>query len=95
MVSMNWENFDSTKRWMNKLKARRKGSASTQRVFLYYLARFCQFAKKDPDLLITERKQHLKADDESMMRKHEELVEKFSTSLREKNASPNLSLIHI
>jgi len=86
---LSWQDFESTRRWMNRLEARRKGSSSTQRVFLYYLARFCQFAKKNPDHLITERKQHLKADDESMRRKHEEQVEKFSTNLRQKNASPN------
>jgi len=86
---LSWQDFESTRRWMDRLKARRKGSSSTQRVFLYYLARFCQFAKKNPDQITTERKQHLKADDEFMRRKHEELVEKFSTGLREKNASSN------
>jgi len=84
-----WENFDSTKRWMNKLQARRKGALSTRRVFVYYLTRFCQFAKKNPDQLITERKQHLKVDDEFIRRRHEETVESFAKELREGKASPN------
>jgi len=86
---MSWENFDSTKRWMIKLQARRKGAPSTLRVFLYYLACFCQFAKKNPDQLIAERKQQLKADDECIKHRHEERVESFAKILKERKASPN------
>lgn len=61
-----------------------------QRVFLYYFGRFCHFAKMTPDQLIDERKRHLKSDDEFLRRKHEELAEKFSTMLRDREeASPN------
>jgi len=43
-----------------------------------------------PDQLIDERKRHLKSDDEFLRRKHEELAEKFSTMLRDREeASPN------
>jgi len=87
---LNWFDFYSIRRWMDKLKAKRKGSISTQRVFLYYFGRFCHFAKITPDQLIDERKRHLKSDDEFLRRKHEELVEKFSTMLREnEKATPN------
>lgn len=86
---MSWSVFGSSRRWMDRLKARRKDSASTQRVFLYYLTRFCHFTKKNPDQLIAERKQHLKADDEFIKRRHEESVESFAKMLKEGKASPN------
>jgi len=87
---LSWFDFYSIRRWMDKLKAKRKGSLSTQRVFLYYFGRFCHFARMTPDQLIDERKRHLKSDDEFLRRKHEELVEKFSTMLREnEKATPN------
>jgi len=86
---MSWENFDSTKRWMIKLWARRKGAPSTERVFLYYLARFCHFVRLNPDQLIMQRKQHLKSDDEFLRRKHEETAESFAKMLKEEKFSPN------
>lgn len=87
---MNSQDFESTKRWINRLNARHKSSKSTRRVFCHYLALFCRFVKMNQDQLIEERKRHLKSDDEFLRRKHEELAEKFSTMLRErKKASPN------
>jgi len=81
--------FKSSRRWMDRLKARRKGCASTQRVFFYYLARFSHFTRKNPDQLIAERRQHLKSDDDFVRRRHEEWAEKFSIHLREKGAASN------
>jgi len=87
---LSWFDFHSIKRWMNKLVAKGKGSASTQRVFLCYFDRFCNFVRETPDQLIEERKLHLRSDDEFLRRKHEELAEKFSTVLRDREkASPN------
>lgn len=86
---MSWSDFESSRRWMDRLKARRKGSASTQRVFFYYLARFCHFTRKNPDQLIAERRHHLKSDDDFVRRRHEEWAEKFSAHLREKGAASN------
>jgi len=86
---LSWSDFESSRRWMDRLKARRKGSASTQRVFFHYLARFCHFTRKNPDQLIAERRQHLKSDDDFVKRRHEEWAEKFSAHLREKGAASN------
>jgi len=83
--------FESVQRWHAKLKAKSGGrDTSTQRVWDHYLGIFCEkVAKKSPDELIEERRQHLKSDDELVRRQHEELVTKFILELQGQGAPPN------
>jgi len=93
---MSWEDFESTQRWMQRLSARRKGAKSTKDLFLYYLSEFCKFTKKNPDELITQRRENQKSDDEVVQRRIEEQVEAFSIYVRKnlgrvkgEDAAPN------
>lgn len=90
----NIESFISVKRWMKKLKARYRSAdrfdeSTSKRNALYFLKIFCEMTGKDPDKLIEERTVHLKSDDELVRRQHEELVEDFSTYLREQGKAPS------
>jgi len=85
------ENYASVSRWHSKLMAKSGGrKTSTTRVWNHYLHLFCEkVARKSPDELIEERRQHLKSDDEFVRRQHEELVTKFILLLQKEGAPPN------
>ena len=84
------EAFESVKRWHLKLRTKSGRETSTIRVWDHYLSIFLEkVARKDPDELITERRQHLKSDDQLVRRQHEELVTKFVSELQSKGAPPN------
>ena len=54
-------------------------SENTKLTYLYGIRRFCEFMDMNPDRLIAERKKHLKSDDVSVRRQHEErLMECFN-----------------
>lgn len=83
--------YPAGKRWMDRLKSKARGGRepSTLRIFPYYLFKFCTFAQKDPEQLITERLQDQKSDDMSVRRKHEELLTRWIGAMQEDNTSSN------
>lgn len=84
--------YESVKKWFNALCSTKTGSKGTQRNYLLWFKEYVDFAKKDPDRLIAERKVHLKNDDESIKRKHEESAQEWYNYLRnERKLSPNTS----
>ena len=70
-------NFETGRRWLNTVKAEKTGSEKTQLEYAYRLRKFCDYAKKNPDQLIAERKEQLGNEDEVEKRKTEELVRDF------------------
>jgi site-specific recombinase XerC len=70
-------NFETGRRWLNTVKAEKTGSEKTQLEYAYRLRKFCNYAKKNPDQLIAERKEQLGNEDEVEKRKTEELVRDF------------------
>jgi integrase len=63
--------YDSVERWLQYVSASGIRSEATEKLYLYFLGRFCQFTKKDPDQLIEDRKQQLKNDDVTIKSEHE------------------------
>jgi integrase len=85
--------YETVKKWINALSSTRTGSKGTQRNYLLWLDEYVDFVKKDPDTLIAERRVHLKNDDETVKRKHEETVQSFYNYLRnDRKLSPNTSV---
>jgi len=76
---------------MDRLNAKARGGRepSTLRIFPYYLFKFCEYAKKDPEQLITERLQDQKSDEMSTRRKHEELLTRWIGKMQEDRISSN------
>ena len=69
----NLKDYDTVKRWLTQVGSK-TGSMSTQRIYLFNLNRYCKEIKKNPDEIIMERKSHLKSDDETLRRQHEEML---------------------
>ena len=69
----NLKEYDTVKRWLTQVGSK-TGSKSTQRIYLFNMNRYCQEIKKNPDEIIAERKSHLKSDDETLRRQHEEML---------------------
>jgi len=82
-VTKDLTKYSSVDRWLNRVFADGVRSRSTQNLYLYFLGRFCQFTKKDPDQLIAERREHLKSSDELIKRQHEDLLTKWRLHLEE------------
>jgi len=76
---------------MDRLNAKARGGRepSTLRIFPYYLFKFCEYAKKDPEQLITERLQDQKSDEMSTRRRHEELLTRWIGKMQEDRISSN------
>jgi site-specific recombinase XerD len=84
--ALKWlKQFESGKRWLNTVKAAKTGSTQTQLEYAYRLRKFCNYAKKNPDHLIAERKEQLSEADEGQKRKTEELVNEFFNFQSEKS----------
>lgn len=76
--ALKWaKQFETARRWLSAVKALKTGSEKTQSEYAYRLKAFCEWAKKNPDQLIAERKAQLKNEDETINRKTEELVTEF------------------
>jgi site-specific recombinase XerC len=59
--ALEWlKQFETGKRWLDKVRMEKTGSSKTQDEYAYRLQKFCDWAKKTPDQLIAERKEQLK-----------------------------------
>jgi integrase len=78
----------SVDRWMKYVFSSGIRSKSTEKTYMHFLRRFCNFTGKTPDQLIEERKQHLKSDNETIKRQHEELLGKWRDSMEQDQNKP-------
>jgi len=76
--------YKSVKRWFSQVFSSGIRSVTTEKNYLIVLRQFCEYAKKTPDQLILERREHLKSDDELVRRQHEELLTDWINYLEEK-----------
>jgi site-specific recombinase XerD len=75
MKYVSWaHSFNASKRWLTAVKSDRTGSKYTENNYAASLYKFCAWANKNPDQLITERKQELK-DPETEMKAEDKLRE--------------------
>lgn len=74
--------------WMDSLNSK-AGPHSTKYVWKHHLKRFCDWSGKTPDMLVEERKEHLKSDDERLKHQAEMQVKKFIKHLEQKGLSAN------
>ncbi len=87
----NLKEYNSVKRWLTQVGSK-TGSKSTQRIYLFNLNVYCKDIGKNPDEIIAERKSHLKSDDETRKRQHEEmLMDHFNklTESKSRNSAVN------
>jgi len=66
--------YSSVKRWLSQVFADGIRSEKTEKLYLHFLRRFCEYAGKTPDQLIEERRLHLQSPDEFTRRQHERLL---------------------
>lgn len=76
--------YDSVETWMESLE--NPGEKGTKKTYLSRLKLFCNFIGKDPDALIEERKEQIRADGTD--NSHEKALNKFLTEIEKEN-SPN------
>lgn len=75
MKYVSWAySFNASKRWLTAVKSDRSGSKYTENNYAASLYKFCAWTNKNPDQLITERKQELK-DPETEMKAEDKLRE--------------------
>jgi len=86
--------FDTGRRWLGTVKAAKTGSEKTQLEYAYRLRKFCNYAKKNPDQLIAERKEQLNDAEEVEKRKTEELVNEFFNFQSEKSNRLSAKAFH-
>jgi site-specific recombinase XerC len=81
--------FETGRRWLDKVKMEKTGSKQTQEEYAYRLQKFCDWANKTPDQLVAERKQQLKpsSSDEDET-KTEDLVTQFFNFLSGESKDP-------
>ena len=72
------EDYESVKRWITR-RNKRSGTPNTRRTYLHWIRRFCEYAGKNPNELIEERKEDLK----SMPEQNERRLEKTLRPIRE------------
>jgi len=90
---MDLNSFETVQRWFRTVRMGRTGSEETIRVYSHFLSRFCDFTKKDPDKLIAERKQDIKSEDETVKRRHEELLMTFIEDLEKTRKLSRKSIV--
>lgn len=78
----------SVKYWMDSLNSK-AGPHSTKYVWKHHLKRFCDWSGKTPDMLVEERKEDLKSQDERLQHQAEMQVKKFIKHLEQKGLSAN------
>lgn len=88
MDKTEFENSLSVRYWMDSLNSK-AGPHSTKYVWKHHLKRFCDWSGKTPDMLVEERKGHLKSDDERLQHQAEMQVKKFIKHLEQKGLSAN------
>ena len=78
------ERYSSVRRWLDSVASSGIRSATTEKNYLIVLGQFCEFARKTPDELIEERREHLKSTDEMVRMQHEELLRRWQIFLESK-----------
>ena len=73
--------FSTVERWMNTVLGSGISSSPTEKNYLHFLRRFCDFTGMNPDELIAERRVDLKSDDALVQRRHEEMLLRFQKFL--------------
>jgi len=74
---LRFEDDPTVKRWISKILSRRTRSEGTAKIYLWHLKRFCEWSGKTPQQLVAEHSEDLKSHDESVRRRHEELVTQY------------------
>ena len=86
--------YPSVGRWLSRVLSRRTRSEGTVRVYLFHLRKFCEWAKKSPDELITEHLKNQESPVEAVRRLHEELVTQYFLFLEStKKLSRNTAIL--
>lgn len=88
------DGYESTKRWLSKVLTRRTKSDRTAKIYLWHLAKFCEWCGKNPDELVHEHLSNRASQSEEVRRKHEELVTRYFAFLEtERKVSRNTALL--
>ncbi len=74
---MRFEDDPTVKRWIAKILSRRTRSEGTAKIYLWHLKKYCEWLRKAPHEIVSEHAENLKSQDESVKRKHEELVTQY------------------
>ena len=89
----NLEVYESVKRWMTRLekKSRRAdfSKSQTRRAAFFWLKKYCNFLKSNPDELIHERAMQVQDKNPTIKRQHEDYLESFVVSLKKDEYAPN------
>lgn len=89
----NLEVYEAVKRWMTRLekKSRRADFSKTQtkRAALFWLKKYCNYLKTNPDELIHRRAVQVQDKDPTIKRQHEDFVESFVVNLKNDGYAPN------
>ena len=86
------EDYESVKRWITRLN-KKSGSPNTLRMYLHYLEEFCEYAGKNPDELVEERRNDLRSEDIFVRRRAEDLLDRWFTELERKGLSRNTCVL--
>ncbi len=89
----NLEVYESVKRWIQKLTVNSKSmdfsQSQTQRAALFWLKKYCNYLKTNPDTLIRQRTTDLESTVQIVKRKHEEMLEGYIIHLKNEGYAPN------
>ncbi|MCJ7634989.1 phage integrase N-terminal SAM-like domain-containing protein [Candidatus Bathyarchaeota archaeon] len=89
----NLEVYPTVQKWLTKLQTKSRSfdfnKSSTRRAGLYWLKRYCNFVKSNPETIIRERTDQLQSKDINTKRTQEEVVESFIIYLKNQNNAPN------
>lgn len=90
------EVYPEVKRWLVSLESGTRSSdfasASTSRLALFWLKKFCKFVNMNPSKLIADRIETLESKNEIKKRQHEEWVQQFLIHLEHKDYASNTRL---
>jgi site-specific recombinase XerD len=93
--ALEWlKQFETGRRWISTVQAEKTGSLKTQLEYAYRLRKFCLHVNRNPDQLIEDRKNDLKAETEVEQRKTEELVRDFFNLQAEKSTRLSAKAYH-
>lgn len=75
----------SVQRWLNAVIGSGIGSTRTEKLYLHFLGRFCEFLEMNPDSIISDRRGDLRSDDDMVQRRHEEKLILFQQQLEKED----------
>jgi site-specific recombinase XerD len=92
--SLKIDGYESAKRWLSKVLTRRTKSDRTAKIYLWHLAKYCEWCGKNPDELIREHLSNRASQSEEVRRGHEELVTRYFVFLEtQRKVSRNTALL--